>query len=145
MAKLYFTKDQPKSRNTCYGAMPDGESLNNENAYDVENITQEEYTNFITGVKTFNFDSGNIQWVDEAVCESKEDYDHFLQNLILNNEQMRIHHEHKEIYKSEAFETYINELKAIDSSSMSFPLATSARKDISTKCANYHSLLTVRN
>ena len=49
MAKLYFTKDQPKSRNTCYGAMPDGESLNNENAYDVENITQEEYTNFITG------------------------------------------------------------------------------------------------
>ena len=144
MAKLLFTAGNNKEMGSFYGVLADGRSLGNENIYESVTITEQEYTDFITGVKGFTTDSGNVVWSDEPVCPSKEEYDEDLQNLLRDIRELPTQQPGNEVFGSKSFSDYIQQVEDIDSSAITFPLTTSFTKDIATRCADYTSLIDLK-
>ena len=141
MAKLIFNPGNNKDMGSFCGVLNDGESLGNENIYESVTITQQECTDFITGVKFLTTNDGNIVWSDEPVCQSKEDYDQNLQSLLMSIREKPSHNPGSIRFTSESFLNYIMQVEDIDSSTITFPLTTSFTKDIATRCPDFDSLI----
>ena len=142
MAKLLFIKDQNKSEGSFGLALADGESVSNEWTYDVETITQEQYTQLVNGSKIINSDNGNITFVDAPICQTKEEYDQCLMALKADLAELSQNYTYAAKYHTEGFENYVNQVNEIDSSTISFPLGTSFKNDISTRCPDFVSFIT---
>jgi|TARA_R110002060_G_scaffold8779_2_gene13071 hypothetical protein len=142
MAKLLFIKDQNKSEGSFGLALADGESVANEWTYDVETITQEQYTQLVNGSKIINSDNGNITFVDAPICQNKEEYDQCLRALKSNLAELSCSYTYASKYHTEGFTNYVNQVNEIDSSTISFPLGTSFINDISTRCPDFVSFIT---
>jgi len=142
MAKILFTKDQNKSVDSFHLVLADGESVGNEWTYDVETITQEQYTQLVNGSKIINSDNGNITLVDAIICQNKEEYDQCLMSLKSTLAEVSCSYTYAAKYHTEGFENYVNQVNEIDSSTISFPLGTSFVNDISTRCPDFVSFIT---
>jgi len=135
-AKLFFQPDEPISRDTCVRIQLDSVQKNDDWVYQKVAITQEQFDQLKSLTKDFTIDEqNNITLIDTVPCPSVEEYTGTL-NPLKDLTQIRIE-DWEGMEENTQFKSFLNELNAIDVSSMTFPLDKPAIADIRAKCPNF--------
>ena len=145
MAKLFFIKSMgTPSRDKLAGILSDDESTINESKYNVIDISTSDFNNFVSHTKDFTVGANNtLTWFDSPTF-TDDDGNAITQNKAVYEEEIRQLKEELEGLKYfgnnhtkiSDIDTFISELDAIDTDSLTYPITGNVRKDIYSRCSN---------
>jgi len=145
MAKLYFNKNNGvATRASFLGILGDNESSVNDNFYTTVDISTSDYNNFVSYTKDFTVGENNtITWIDTGAAQDQNG-DDMSQTEAMYQQAINDIKNALNTYKDLAWNSskltqinsYLSELDAIDTSTISFPFSGNMEKDIASKCSN---------
>jgi hypothetical protein len=144
-AKIFFRRDEPLTRDNVCKIQLDSVQKPGDHLLPTVAITLEQFNQLKDGTKEFTLDeNGNIDSITNAPGGATlDEYTSVLKTQIyMAGERMR---EREVVGEAEEWEAYRNDLNAIDTSSITFPLDKPCMADIKARCPNYPEKFYIEN
>ena len=144
-AKMFFRRDEPLTRDNVCKIQLDSVQKPGDHLLPTVAITLEQFNQLKDGTKIFTLDeNGNIDSITNAPGGATlDEYTSVLKTQIyMAGERMK---EREILGEAEEWELYRNDLNAIDTSSITFPLDKPVMADIKARCPNYPEKFYIEN
>jgi len=144
-AKIFFRRDEPLTRDNVCKIQLDSVQKPGDHLLPTVAITLEQFNQLKDHTKEFTLDeNGNIDSITNAPGGATlDEYTSVLKTQIyMAGERMR---EREVVGEAEEWEAYRNDLNAIDTSSITFPLDKPCMADIKARCPNYPEKFYIEN
>jgi hypothetical protein len=144
-AKIFFRRDESLTRNNVCKIQLDSVQKPGDHLLPTVAITLEQFNQLKDHTKEFTLDeNGNIDSITNAPGGATlDDYTAVLNNEIyMAGERIK---EREVLGEAEEWKTYINDLNAIDTSSITFPLDKPCMADIKARCPNFPEKFYIEN